>query len=165
MGILATNVRSSHEDGFDFSVQLDDLFLHVDGSSVRFTGEGEDRGTGLYLGLADGGHTRLMLQRFEEVIGASPAVLPEGTHTIHAVMNIDGVGGIPARIVDDILVSDIAVNSLPFFIEQANPNQAQANRDVGLNLAYNPDTRTLTYTEYGTIADASINRLVALGER
>ena len=75
---FGNNIRSPNEDGYSFSAQLDGNFLHIDSGNVRFTGEGQDRGAGLYLGLEDGGHRAVTLGgAWRELTGASPYTVQE----------------------------------------------------------------------------------------
>ena len=61
-------------------------------------------------------------------------------------------------------MSDLTAADVLWYVEQANPREPQQSRDIGITVRYAVATRTLTYSEHGTISGASISSLRAIGE-
>ena len=94
-------------------------------------------------------------RRFEAVVGASPAVLPEGTHELavllRSVQNTNR-NYKPLR----VLLSDIPAADRRFFARGAGNDTTIAT------MRYNAATRTLIYSAAGN--DANIENIKAIGE-
>ena len=69
------------------------------------------------------------------------------------------------KITKGVLLSDIPAATTRFYVEQANPSNADASRDIGVDLAYNVATRTLTYTLRTTISGytVAVDSIKAIG--
>ena len=80
-------------------------------------------------------------RRFESTVGASPAILPEGSQELEVIVSTNtDTDYVPAR----ILLSSVPVTSRRFFFrgDQAN--------EIEVNLGYTPGTRTLVYSTSGS---------------
>ena len=107
-------------------------------------------------------------KRFEHLIGASPAVLPAGTHTVHIHAQGVGGGGRPSeRWTGDILISDLAAADLDFNLDAHNPEAAsrdvQDTNNVIVRMRYAAASGQLTYSILNTGKFALV-RMVAIGE-
>lgn len=95
-------------------------------------------------------------ERFEATVGASPAVLPEGTHTLYVTLDDDG-----RHTPVTVLVSDLTAANEEIIANSHN-KQYRVEDITAINLAYAEDTRTLTYSPAGT--DVTVHRIKAVGE-
>ena len=96
-------------------------------------------------------------RRFETAVGASPAVLPLGTHTIEVEGTHDGV--VHSR---RFRVSAFTAATVKRAIESGNVNSASGDRDSYFNVSYVAATRTMTYTFSGVALTA--RSVYAIGE-
>lgn len=94
--------------------------------------------------------------RFETAIGASPAVLPVGTHTIAGEFK-RGDNYFPFS----IRLAAITAASRRFWMVEANTNRPAVGTSAGFDLSYTPATRTLVHSDIGQ--DVTFT-LFAIGE-
>ena len=105
-------------------------------------------------------------RRFEAPIGASPAVLPEGTHTVHVVWrDKDRAADIWSKGFN--LSTDFAATSRDLNVDSSNPkdhagDQTQEGNNVRLIATYVAATRTLTYASGH--ANFPLVSITAIGE-
>ena len=79
---------------------------------------------------------RAVKVRFESVVGASPATLPEGTYELSLNTSTDNT----RRVVSRILLSDIGTADTTFY------HRGDTNTRVAITMRYAQDTRILTYS-------------------
>ena len=99
--------------------------------------------------------------RFETPVGASPAVLPAGTHTIAGELLKSG-----SYWPFSLRLGAIQSTDRRFVYAANNPSGIQANTRVDLTARYDTATRTLTYSP-GTGSNANavtVSGIVAIGE-
>ena len=124
--------------------------VHVRGA------DGSDTTAWHYLGFDD-------RQPFDVPVGASPAILPEGTRML-SFSGITNTGNAANRRLHtrSILVSQLPVAATKWSMESGNAGNVSAARDVDVQLAYVAATRQLTYSRSGVaLADFAIR---AIGE-
>lgn len=100
--------------------------------------------------------------RFEVAVGASPAVLPVGTHTLNIAVATDPGTNNERRHQRDILLSRVGAAAV-FSVESGNAGDPVNSRDISVNLAYASGTRTLTYSIVGTESDRGPVSIIAIG--
>ena len=116
----------------------------------------------------EGGTPSGGVRRTEQPVGASPAVLPAGTHTLHVHVRGHGTPNKQAeRWVGDIYVSDLAATDLDFNIDAHNPEQASRDNsdanNVIIRMRYTAATRQLTYSLLNT-NNFRVVQMQAIGE-
>ena len=94
--------------------------------------------------------------RFEQVVGASPATLPEGSFEI-SIVGDDTSGSRAHYGILRILLSDIPAADRVFIMRLFN------NDDVQVTMRYAPNTRTLTYSSTSDSNNAVLT-MKAIGE-
>ena len=94
--------------------------------------------------------------RFEQVVGASPATLPEGSYELSA--KIIRTGGNAAQAVKRILLSEIGTTDQDFKAQLGQNNAQQGS----LRARYAPDSRTLTYSWQGDRTGTSQLRVIGV---
>ena len=98
-------------------------------------------------------------QRFEQTVGASPATLPFGSHTIHYLLTSAG-----HTFPQSVKLSQLAETSKTLFADTKNVTVSQADRpaDVAATMSYNATTRILTYA--GESSHDALSDIVVEGE-
>ena len=138
-------------------------YLQADGTYDA----GSIRDPGHYVRLADMGWLNWLPQaripqRFDIPVGASPATLPVGTHTIAVLLRARTGGD------DDYFPMTIPLSLVPAASTQlstAGHHQGQDNRLLGLTASYNTTTRVLTYAPHVPAGlNGFVNEIRAIGE-
>ncbi|MCY4441141.1 MAG: hypothetical protein OXE53_13125 [Deltaproteobacteria bacterium] len=104
-----------------------------------------------------------ILPSFESPVGASPAVLPRGTHTIDVLVVTDAGTNAERQHSRQVLVSRLGAEKR-WIVESGNARDPNVERDVAVDLTYVPATRTLTYAKVGSQGDVGAPNIIAIGE-
>ena len=100
-------------------------------------------------------------QRFETPLGASPVVLPVGTHTLHALAH-ETDGDVTDHYPWSMLVSTLSAAERDYTAVTRSPSTPQDTDTIRLRATYIAATRTFTYSLRGT--GAVLDHLIAVGE-
>ena len=90
--------------------------------------------------------------RFERAVGGSPAVLPEGSHSLYLLVDTQGDSHLVSQ---TILLSETSSGAKVYWFRSDGGNES------GVSIAYAPDTRTLTYR---LTTNGLIQGITAIGE-
>ena len=94
---------------------------------------------------SSGGTSSGGVRRFEQAVGASPAVLPAGTHTVYFHLR-KGTAGTPREFSLPVLVSRFTAGNKDFMEAVHAPQGIEINnKSVNVRASYVAGTRTLTY--------------------
>ncbi|MCY4448841.1 MAG: hypothetical protein OXE02_08375, partial [Chloroflexi bacterium] len=106
-----------------------------------------------------------ILPSFESAVGASPAVLPRGSHTLMIMLGQTGAANSGKRWPLTVSIAQLAAEAaaLAFRADSSNPNnQSDGGVVIAASLRYVAATRTLTYAAAGDAA--RIMSIYAVGE-